>query len=59
MSMWGESNARSEIERCRPRAHLIHLIGVGKRKKKKISHFGISSLQLWQPQTRKDILFSP
>lgn len=33
MTMWGESKTRSEIEWCRPRAHLIRLIGVQKKKK--------------------------
>lgn len=37
MTMWGESKTRSEIKRCRQRAHLIHLIGVQKLKKKKKS----------------------
>lgn len=57
MTMWWESETRSEIKECWPQAHLIHLIGVQKKKKSPLSC--ISSSQLWQARKKERYFIFP
>lgn len=56
MTMWWESETRSEIKECWPQAHLIHLIGVQKKNNLPSLVFQVHSFG--KHAKRKDILFS-